>query len=168
MCAVSIGDILSPQAEQKKPFELAIDRPSPKFLGFLRKHYNLQSHVKQASHHSPSPPLFTLYLLLLKANNFVVFEQFFTTCVGMPIPSSCFPWPHPPHATLHHLTYTFHEHLPPLPPFSPSLPSPPSFISLPPNVFICLSVLQYQQLVDLPTGGIPSKRDPSYPPPWSL
>ncbi|KAL5484497.1 hypothetical protein EMCRGX_G021010 [Ephydatia muelleri] len=50
------------EAEQKKAFEIAIDRPSPKFISFLKKHYNLQSHVKQA-------------------NNFVVFDQFFTTCV---------------------------------------------------------------------------------------
>ena len=35
------------QAENLKPFEIAIDRPSPKFLGFLRKHYKLQSYVRQ-------------------------------------------------------------------------------------------------------------------------
>lgn len=50
------------EAEQKRAFEVAIDRPSPKFLSFLKKYYNLQSYVKQA-------------------NNFVVFDQFFTTCI---------------------------------------------------------------------------------------
>lgn len=47
-------------AEEKCPHELAIDRPSPKFLSFLRKHYSLCSYPKQA-------------------NNFVVFDQFFST-----------------------------------------------------------------------------------------
>ncbi len=35
------------QFERVKPLELAIDRPSPKFLGFLKKHYKLLSFVKQ-------------------------------------------------------------------------------------------------------------------------
>jgi hypothetical protein len=41
---------------------VAIDRPSSKFLSFLKKHYQLQSHVQQN-------------------NNFVVFDKFFTTCI---------------------------------------------------------------------------------------
>lgn len=50
------------QNEDLQPFEVAIDRPSTKFLKFLQKHYNLQSFVKQN-------------------NNFVVFDKFFSTCV---------------------------------------------------------------------------------------
>uniref|UniRef100_A0A1X7T082 N-acetyltransferase domain-containing protein n=1 Tax=Amphimedon queenslandica TaxID=400682 RepID=A0A1X7T082_AMPQE len=42
-------------------FEVAIDRPSSKFLSFLQRHYQLSSYVKQN-------------------NNFVVFDKFFTTC----------------------------------------------------------------------------------------
>jgi len=37
---------------------LAVDRPSPKFLSFLQKHYNLKSVIPQV-------------------NNFVIFEGFF-------------------------------------------------------------------------------------------
>ncbi|XP_064395604.1 alpha-tubulin N-acetyltransferase 1-like isoform X2 [Halichondria panicea] len=51
------------KAENVKPYEVAIDRPSPKFLGFLKKHYQLASFVSQA-------------------NNYVVFDQFFSTCKG--------------------------------------------------------------------------------------
>lgn len=46
------------QQEQVDPQHLAVDRPSEKFLCFLRKHYNLQSTIPQV-------------------NNFVVFEGFF-------------------------------------------------------------------------------------------
>ncbi len=45
--AVTWGGMYFPQLEEVKPQELAIDRPSPKFLNFLRKHYKLQSFVKQ-------------------------------------------------------------------------------------------------------------------------
>ncbi|CAH1171289.1 unnamed protein product [Phaedon cochleariae] len=47
------------QAEHIQPVEVAIDRPSEKFLRFLNKHYNLNSPVKQM-------------------NNYVVFDDFFT------------------------------------------------------------------------------------------
>ncbi|XP_069799912.1 alpha-tubulin N-acetyltransferase 1 [Dendropsophus ebraccatus] len=46
------------RTEQVEPQHLAIDRPSEKFLSFLRKHYNLRSTIPQV-------------------NNFVVFEGFF-------------------------------------------------------------------------------------------
>ncbi|KAM8954364.1 alpha-tubulin N-acetyltransferase 1 isoform 2-T2 [Pelodytes ibericus] len=46
------------RAEQTEPQHLAIDRPSDKFLSFLRKHYNLRTAIPQV-------------------NNFVVFEGFF-------------------------------------------------------------------------------------------
>ncbi|XP_053329763.1 alpha-tubulin N-acetyltransferase 1 isoform X2 [Spea bombifrons] len=46
------------RVEQVEPQHLAIDRPSEKFLSFLRKHYNLRSTIPQV-------------------NNFVVFEGFF-------------------------------------------------------------------------------------------
>ncbi len=42
-----------------QPHQLAIDRPSPKFLGFLRKHYALSAFKPQA-------------------NNFVVFQDYWT------------------------------------------------------------------------------------------
>lgn len=45
--------------EKKTPQELAYDRPSPKLIGFLKKHFGLVSYVKQN-------------------NNFVVFDEFFT------------------------------------------------------------------------------------------
>lgn len=44
--------------ENVTPYNLAIDRPSDKFLNFLNKHYNLSSPIKQM-------------------NNYVVFEKFF-------------------------------------------------------------------------------------------
>lgn len=44
--------------EKIEPRHLAIDRPSPKFLGFLKKHYRLSDYVPQS-------------------NNFVVFNQYF-------------------------------------------------------------------------------------------
>lgn len=46
------------QKESIEPQKLAIDRPSDKFLGFLRKHYNLDSPIKQM-------------------NNYVVFDGLF-------------------------------------------------------------------------------------------
>ncbi|KAM9325355.1 alpha-tubulin N-acetyltransferase 1 [Gastrophryne carolinensis] len=46
------------RAEQVEPHHLAIDRPSEKFLSFLRKHYNLRATIPQV-------------------NNFVIFEGFF-------------------------------------------------------------------------------------------
>ncbi|XP_075692496.1 alpha-tubulin N-acetyltransferase 1 isoform X2 [Rhinoderma darwinii] len=46
------------RTEQVEPQHLAIDRPSEKFLSFLRKHYNLRSTIPQV-------------------NNFVVFDGFF-------------------------------------------------------------------------------------------
>jgi hypothetical protein len=45
-------------AQQLCPEQLAYDRPSPKLLSFVRKHYSLSSYVPQS-------------------NNFVVFEQHF-------------------------------------------------------------------------------------------
>ena len=44
--------------EKTEPKKLGYDRPSTKFLSFLRKHYNLASYIPQN-------------------NNFVVFNQFF-------------------------------------------------------------------------------------------
>ncbi|PAA68339.1 hypothetical protein BOX15_Mlig002856g1 [Macrostomum lignano] len=46
------------QQEQVEPVHLAIDRPSPKFAGFLKKHYGLKDCIPQM-------------------NNFVVFHGFF-------------------------------------------------------------------------------------------
>nr|BAB22194.1 unnamed protein product [Mus musculus] len=46
------------QKERVEPHQLAIDRPSPKLLKFLNKHYNLETTVPQV-------------------NNFVIFEGFF-------------------------------------------------------------------------------------------
>ena len=46
------------QRERVNVQHLAIDRPSPKFLSFLQKHYNLKAAVPQV-------------------NNFVVFDGFF-------------------------------------------------------------------------------------------
>lgn len=51
------------QAEGVLPEQLGIDRPSPKFLGFMKKHYGLCEFVPQT-------------------NNFVVFNQYFTTKRG--------------------------------------------------------------------------------------
>lgn len=55
--AVSLQHMLA--AERVQPAQLAYDRPSPKLLAFLRKHYALTAHV-------PQP------------NNFVVFDAYFT------------------------------------------------------------------------------------------
>lgn len=44
--------------ERIEPSQIAYDRPSPKLIGFLRKHYNLTNYVPQN-------------------NNFVIFNQFF-------------------------------------------------------------------------------------------
>ena len=45
-------------AENVVPSQLAYDRPSPKLIGFLKKHYALSSYIPQN-------------------NNFVVFSQYF-------------------------------------------------------------------------------------------
>ncbi|KAK2164424.1 hypothetical protein NP493_1405g00037 [Ridgeia piscesae] len=50
------------QTEQRRPVDFAVDRPSPKFLAFLAKHYNLK-------------------VLIPQVNNFVIFEGFFTNNV---------------------------------------------------------------------------------------
>lgn len=44
--------------ESKRPDQLAYDRPSPKLIAFLKKHYNLVNYIPQN-------------------NNFVIFNQFF-------------------------------------------------------------------------------------------
>ncbi len=44
--------------EKVEPRKLAYDKPSPKLLGFLRKHYGLSSYISQN-------------------NNFVVYNQYF-------------------------------------------------------------------------------------------
>ena len=44
--------------ERVEPQQLAYDRPSPKLLGFLRKHYNLLRYIPQN-------------------NNFVIYSQYF-------------------------------------------------------------------------------------------
>ena len=46
------------EREAKQASELGYDRPSPKLLGFLKKHYGLQRYSPQA-------------------NNFVVFDDYF-------------------------------------------------------------------------------------------
>ena len=46
------------ESEKTSPERLAYDRPSPKLLGFLRKHYNLVKYIPQS-------------------NNFVVFNSYF-------------------------------------------------------------------------------------------
>lgn len=46
------------EAEQVQPHKIAYDRPSPKLIGFLAKHYNLRAFTPQE-------------------NNFVVFHQYF-------------------------------------------------------------------------------------------
>lgn len=56
------------QKERVEPHQLAIDRPSPKLLKFLNKHYNLESTVPQV-------------------NNFVIFEGFFAHQHRPPAPS---------------------------------------------------------------------------------
>lgn len=50
------------QTEQRRPMDFAVDRPSPKFLAFLAKHYNLK-------------------VLIPQVNNFAIFEGFFTNNV---------------------------------------------------------------------------------------
>lgn len=49
---------LTKQQEKVNPEKLAYDRPSPKLLGFLAKHYGLKGFSPQA-------------------NNFVVFDRYF-------------------------------------------------------------------------------------------
>ncbi|XP_076414239.1 alpha-tubulin N-acetyltransferase 1 isoform X4 [Peromyscus maniculatus bairdii] len=56
------------QKERVEPHQLAIDRPSPKLLKFLNKHYNLETTVPQV-------------------NNFVIFEGFFAHQHRPPAPS---------------------------------------------------------------------------------
>ena len=46
------------EIENKKPYQLAYDRPSPKLISFLKKHYNLVNYIPQN-------------------NNFVIYQQFF-------------------------------------------------------------------------------------------
>jgi alpha-tubulin N-acetyltransferase 1 len=46
------------EAEKTTPARLAYDRPSPKLLGFLKKHYRLSAYTPQN-------------------NNFVVFDRYF-------------------------------------------------------------------------------------------
>lgn len=46
------------EKENIQPKKLAYDRPSPKLIGFLAKHYNLRHYVKQN-------------------NNFVIFDDYF-------------------------------------------------------------------------------------------
>lgn len=53
------------QREQTAPHQLGYDRPSPKLIGFLRKHYNLTNYDPQA-------------------NNFVVFSSYFTSSPARP------------------------------------------------------------------------------------
>jgi len=48
------------EREQVQPHQLGYDKPSPKFLGFLRKHFGLSDFIPQT-------------------NNFVVFEQYFSS-----------------------------------------------------------------------------------------
>lgn len=45
--------------ENKVPEKLAYDRPSPKLIGFLKKHYGLSKFIPQN-------------------NNFVIFDQYFS------------------------------------------------------------------------------------------
>lgn len=49
-----------------KPALIAYDRPSHKLMGFLAKHFNLTSHVQQN-------------------NNYVVFDDYFTTIACQPM-----------------------------------------------------------------------------------
>ena len=53
--------------QQVSPCQLAYDRPSPKLLNFLSKHYGLRAFIKQ-SHH------------------FVVYNQYFTSRSPPPQP----------------------------------------------------------------------------------
>eukprot|EP00357_Protocruzia_adherens_P012985 CAMPEP_0115043008 /NCGR_PEP_ID=MMETSP0216-20121206/46606_1 /TAXON_ID=223996 /ORGANISM="Protocruzia adherens, Strain Boccale" /LENGTH=460 /DNA_ID=CAMNT_0002425233 /DNA_START=60 /DNA_END=1439 /DNA_ORIENTATION=+ len=51
------------EEEKIEPAKIAYDRPSPKLIGFLRKHYGLSSYVPQN-------------------NNYVVFQQYFNPDLG--------------------------------------------------------------------------------------
>lgn len=53
------------QVEGVKPEKLAYDRPSPKLIGFLKKHYGLSNYVPQN-------------------NNYVVFSAYFTGITQKP------------------------------------------------------------------------------------
>lgn len=57
--STEVIEFISLQEENIEPVKLAIDRPSEKFLGFLKKHYGLSGAIPQM-------------------NNFVVFDGFFT------------------------------------------------------------------------------------------
>lgn len=46
------------EVEKTAPHQLAYDRPSPKLIGFLKKHYGLSDYIPQN-------------------NNFVIFRQYF-------------------------------------------------------------------------------------------
>ena len=52
--------------ENKKANMLAYDRPSPKLISFLKKHYNLVNFIPQN-------------------NNFVIYQQFFEVCFNKKI-----------------------------------------------------------------------------------
>jgi alpha-tubulin N-acetyltransferase 1 len=63
---IGIGKILFEhmlKEEQIQPHKLAYDRPSPKLIGFLAKHYQLRDYIPQT-------------------NNFVVFKKYFA---GVPV-----------------------------------------------------------------------------------
>ncbi|GAB1301015.1 Alpha-tubulin N-acetyltransferase 1 [Apodemus speciosus] len=87
------------QKERVEPHQLAIDRPSPKLLKFLNKHYNLETTVPQV-HYSlviiygrsriiDIPGLRELGLSWdsESVNNFVIFEGFFAHQHRSPTPS---------------------------------------------------------------------------------
>ena len=59
--------------------DLAIDRPSTKFLSFLKKHYKLHCDIKQVlfMHTHTHTHFIIMSLCLPQGNNFVVFSQFF-------------------------------------------------------------------------------------------
>ena len=57
------------QTEGVSPQHLAIDRPSPKFLSFLQKHYGLKAPIPQV-------------------NNFVIFDSFFRDKTGAEVNSN--------------------------------------------------------------------------------
>lgn len=61
------------QEQNVRPEHMAVDKPSDKFLAFLRKHYGLSRTIPQI-------------------NNFVVFDAFFQDR-----PSKCLLWSVPPH-----------------------------------------------------------------------
>lgn len=56
------------RTEGVQPHQLAYDRPSNKMLNFLRKYYGLKDYISQN-------------------NSFVIFNNYFTSQPGVPIPS---------------------------------------------------------------------------------